>query len=72
MAAHAVDDDQQCGCSLRRDGDAVLVVFAVTDQTQICILDLQARAPARACQLLHFDATDRPAQRFISSRAHAV
>ena len=46
MAAHAVDDDQQRGLVRDRDGDAVLVVFAITDQTQICMLDPQARAPA--------------------------
>ncbi len=34
-------------CSVRRDRDAVLVVFAVTDQTQICILDPQARLRPR-------------------------
>ena len=58
--------------SVRRDRDAVLVVLAVTEQTQICILDPQARAPAAtACQLLHFHATAiSRARRFIHRATH--
>jgi hypothetical protein len=47
VTAHAVDDDQQSGLLLRGDGDAVLVVFAVSDETQLCILDPQAGSGAR-------------------------
>ena len=74
MAAHAIDDHEQRGLIGRGDGDAVLVVFAVTDQTQICMLDPQARAPAaKALQLLHFHASAKlSGRRFIAPRARTV
>jgi hypothetical protein len=46
MAAHAIDDDQKRRVVIGRNGDAVLVIVAITDQTQLCMLDPQAAAPA--------------------------
>jgi hypothetical protein len=57
MAAHPVDDNQQgclLGCNHR---SAVLVVLAVTNQTQICMLNPQSAAPAEwLFSLLHLPA----------------
>src|SRR5688572_4919608 len=47
VAAHAVDDDQQRGLLRHRDRYAVLVVFAVSEETHICVLDPQAGSGAR-------------------------
>ena len=47
MAAHAIDDDQQRGMLGRRDRDAVLVVFAVSEETDIGVFDPQAGSGAR-------------------------
>jgi hypothetical protein len=47
MASHSVDHDQQrrlVGC---RHGDAILVVLAIADQAYFCMLNPQARAPAK-------------------------
>jgi hypothetical protein len=46
MAAHAIDHDHQRRLVRSRNGDAILIVFAITDEAYICILDPQARAPA--------------------------
>jgi hypothetical protein len=56
---------------LRRDRDTVLVVFAVSDETQLCILDPQAGSGARP--VCCYTSTPRPigrARRFISPREH--
>ena len=41
VAAHAIDGDQQDRLLVRHDHNAVLVLFPITDQAQICILDSQ-------------------------------
>ena len=54
MATHAVDHDQQRRLVVGGYRNPVLVVLTITDQTYICMLDPQARAPAgRLFQLLH-------------------
>jgi hypothetical protein len=61
MTAHAVNDDEKCSVISRSNGDSVLVVFAVTNETQVCILDPQALGSGRtAFQLLHFAALYTP------------
>ena len=68
VAAHAVDDHQQCGLLLRRDRDAVLVVFAVSEETQVCILDPQAGSGARPVSCYTSAPAIGRARRFISPR----
>ena len=52
MPAHAVDHHEQRCLVVGGDGGAILIVFSITDQTEICILDPQARAPAGRLILL--------------------
>ena len=41
VTAHAVDDDQQGGMLGDRDGDAILIVVAITEQADFGVLDAQ-------------------------------
>jgi hypothetical protein len=33
VPAHDIDDDHQCGIVIGRDGDAILIVFPVSNET---------------------------------------
>ena len=47
MPTHAIDHDEQRGFIVDSNGNAILVVFPVSDQTQVSMLDPKARAPVR-------------------------
>jgi hypothetical protein len=47
MAAHTVDHDEQRGMLVDRNGDPVLILFAVAYQADIRGFDLQCLAPVR-------------------------
>lgn len=46
MTAHPIDDDEESGLVGDCDGDAILIVLAISDQTYFGMLNLQALAPA--------------------------
>jgi hypothetical protein len=53
MTAHAVDDRQHHGAVGVRNGDAILVFFAMPDEAQVRVLDLQGSLRhARLCRIL--------------------
>jgi hypothetical protein len=43
MTAHAVDDREKRGAVGARDRNPILVLFAVSEQAQICVLEVQGR-----------------------------
>src|SRR5512138_1597310 len=68
MTTHAIDDDQQHRFIIRGDGNSVLIVFPVSDQTQVSMLDPQARAPAeRAINCYTLESVDEPCYPGFSS-----
>ena len=54
MAAHAVHDDEECRPVADGDGDSILVFFAIPEEAQIRVLDMQVslRHACFSCRLV--------------------
>ena len=51
VAAHAVDDREHHGAVGVRDGDTILVFFAMPDEAQVRVLDLQGSLRHARCHV---------------------
>jgi hypothetical protein len=51
MATHAVDDRQHHGAVGVRNGDSILVFFAMPDEAEVRVLDLQGSLRHARCHI---------------------
>lgn len=51
VSAHAVHDGEHDGAVGVRNGDSVLIFFAMPDEAQVCVLDLQGSLRHARCHV---------------------